>query len=327
MVASYNSNGAMFRSGPEVMATSRITHIQRERAILFDLEDSFPKFMGRALLWDEVPNGQDPPDFISSNPDARIGLELREWLDGDQMRPAKIRESRREEFHGILSHGWENEYQPKNFRGAFSSPRGGRVSRADELPLRREFFALAAEVDRRWADNSGHWERSYYETEFAHYPLLRKYFSAIRYIRGKPHGSNWIGGQGDGGAFDPKLPVGTLTQALDSKLSDYSTAEQQAHLKMHNLTELSLLVHGGFNIYAYNTPSGHISLDQIARHGAAYYSSHALCHIFNRVWFFHSLDTEDDLNRALGFAPGAGRVRWLAQLWPEFRVYAGSIPT
>src|SRR5258708_3578035 len=33
----------------------------------------------------------------------------------------------------------------------------------------------------------------------------------------------------------------------------------------------------------------------------------------------------DDLNQLIGFAPGEGLVRWLAQLWPDFRIYPGSV--
>jgi hypothetical protein len=308
------------------MATRWITHGQRERVVLTDLEASFPNFMGYAQLWTEVPHGQDPPDIISRDPGATIGLELREWLDGDQMGPAKARESQREQIHRVLSYDWERQYQPTNFRGAFPSPIGDeRISRADEQALREEFFACAAEVDRAWADDSDHWGNSYYLTEFPGYPLLRKYFSAIRYIGGEPPGLNWIGEQGDGGAFDPNIPVESLKQALDSKLSDYSKPEKQAHLNAHGLTELNLLVHGGFNIYAYNTPPGLLSLDEIAQHGAGHYAAHPQRYVFNHVWLFHSLDSADELNQLLGFAPGEGRVRWLAQLWPYFRKLPGSV--
>jgi hypothetical protein len=308
------------------MATPRITHIQRERAVLIDLEASFPNFMGQAHLWTEVPEGQDPPDFICREAGATIGLELREWLDGDQMRAAKGRESQRDQIHRILSYGWEQQYQPRNFRGAFPSPvEDERISRADEQQLREEFFACAAAVDRAWANDSDHWGNSHYLTEFPGYQLLTKYFSPIRYIGGEPHGLNWIGEQGDGEAFDPNIPVESLNLALDSKLSEYSTPEKQAHLFGHGLTELDLLVHGGFNIYAYNTPAGHLSLDEIARRGADYYAAHPLRHVFNRVWFFHSLDSADELNQLLGVAPDERRVRWLAELWPHFRIFPGSV--
>jgi hypothetical protein len=45
---------------------------------------------------------------------------------------------------------------------------------------------------------------------------------------------------------------------------------------------------------------------------------------FGRVWFFDSLDTADEVNQAIGFPAGYGRVRWLARLWPDFEVYSNS---
>lgn len=76
--------------------------------------------------------------------------------------------------------------------------------------------------------------------------------------------------------------------------------------------------------YAYNSPSGPLSLETIARRGAAFYAGHMQRQIFNRVWFFDSLDSADDINQLFGYPPGYGRVRWLSQLWPNFSVYPGS---
>jgi hypothetical protein len=308
------------------MAAPRLTHEQRERMVLDDLETSFPNFTGKSLSWVKVPEGHDPPDFISAAPHEGIGLEFIEWLDGGQMGPAKTRESQRERLHRVLTNNWERQYQPKNFRGAFPDPRMDvRIAPEDETPLQQEFFACAASVDRSWITNEDIWGNSYYQTDFSGYPLLQKYLAAIRYIGGEPHGLCWIGEQGDGGAFDPNTVVVTLKNALDSKLTYYSTPQKQAHLEAHGLGELNLLVHSGFNAYAYNTPSGHLTLEEIARLGADYYRCHPERHIFSRVWLFYSLDSADDLNKLLGFPSGAGRIRWLARLWPEFMVYPRSL--
>jgi hypothetical protein len=309
------------------MTAPRLTHEKREKLALDDVEASFPNFAAEGLTWVKVPDGQDPPDFVSRDPHRVVGLELVEWLDGNQMGPAKARELQRDQIHRVLARGWENRYVPRHFRGAFPLPRGTeRIERRDEHSLQEQFFACAADVDRNWSAKAGGCGNSYLETDLCAYSLLKKYFNAIRYIGGEPHGLCWIGEQGDGGAFDPNGVVETLKNALESKVSYYSTPDKQAHLKGHALTELNLLVHGGFNAYAYNTPSGHLSLEEIAKRGARYYASLAERHTFNRVWFFHSLDSEDQLNQLLGFAPGEGRVRWLAQLWPEFTIYAGSVP-
>lgn len=308
------------------MATPRINHGQREQSVLNDLERCFPNFAGQTGPWIKVPDGHDPPDFTSSDLRGVIGLELVEWLDGGQMGPAKTRESQREQIRRILTPDWEKEYQPTNVRGAFPNLIGAeKVARADELPLRREFFEYSAAVDREWNDDPERWGNVSRQSDFTGYPVLTKYFSAITYVGGAPHGLCWIGEGGDGGAFDPFATIETLKQALDSKLTAYSEPEKQAHLKTHNLTELNLLVHGGFNIYAYNMPAGHLTLEEIARSGADFYATHPLRHIFSRAWFFHSLDPADELNQLLGFPPGYGRVRWLAQLWPDFRICSGSL--
>ena len=307
------------------MATRRVNHNQRERAVLADLETSFPNFSGQSLSWTKVPDGQDPPDFRSPGLYGSIGLELREWLDGNQMGPAKVRESQRDWIHRVLTNNWENEYSPQYFCAAAISPRlNARIAPADEGPLRQEFLACSAYVDRRWLANADRTGGAYYQTEFPGFPLLASYIYAIRYIEGEPHGLCWIHEQGDGGAYDPAVTFKTLEQALDQKLSGYSTPEKRQHLKAHGLAELFLLVHGGFNAYAYNTPSAPLSLEEIAQRAAAFYAAHSQRQIFTRVWFFHSLDSADEINQLLGYRPGFGRVRWLAQLWPTFYVYAGS---
>lgn len=308
------------------MATSRLTHIQREQVVLTDLEASFPQFAGQVLSWTKVPDGQDPPDFVSRGLSGPIGLELIEWLDGKQMGPAKGRESQRDSIRRVLSANWQAEYQPQNFNLAVAMPDWSlRITRSEQTQVRQEFFACAANVDKTWHSNPERVGRGYLHTDFASYPVMGKYFSAIRYIGGEPHGFCWIDVEEDGGAYDPTVTVETLKQALDRKLSLYSTSATQAKLKTHSVTELYLLVHGGFNVYRYNKPSGPLSLEDIARRGAAFYSAHPQRQIFNRVWFFDSLDSADEINQLLGYPPGYGRVRWLAQLWPDFNVHPGSL--
>jgi hypothetical protein len=301
-------------------ATSRLTHGEREQIVLADLEASFPHFAGELLSWNKVPDGQDPPDFLGVSQNGMLGLELTEWLDGEQMTSAKGRESQRDQVHRVLASNWQNEYKPKNFRGAFLMIGNERISPADEAPLRKQFYAHAAEVDSTWFTNPERMGNTYYATKFPGYPLMAKYLN-VRYIGGAPHGMCWIHEQGDGGPYDPVATVTALNAALNRKLVDYSAPEKQAHLKAHNVIGLHLLAHGGFNAYAYNTPSGPLSLEEIAQRGSAFYAAQPQRQTFDRVWFFNSLDSADDLNQLIGIPPGHGRVRWLAQLWPNFRVY------
>jgi hypothetical protein len=145
---------ALFRTGynrtysPEVytslrtlMATPRLTHFQREQAVLNDLQAHFPRFTGLPLSWTNIPEGMDPPDFVGNGSGARVGLELVEWLDGNQMTEAKKREAVRNQIVRLLDQNWENEYRPHNFRAAFIEPRGERIAASDADGLQREFFA------------------------------------------------------------------------------------------------------------------------------------------------------------------------------------------
>jgi hypothetical protein len=303
------------------MAVVRLNHDQREQDVLTDLENHFPNFAGYPLQWAKVPDGEDPPDFLSRGPAGTVGLELIEWLDGKQMGPAKGRESQRDSIRRTLSEDWQAQYQPQNFSLAVLMPDWNqRISQSDKDLLRREFFACAESVDKAWFSNPERIGRAYYQTEFSGCPLMTRYFQGIRYIGGSPHGFCWIDVEEDGGAFDPAVTVLTLQQAIQKKLSLHSTPEKQSHLNAHGLAELYLLVHGGFNAYRYNTPSGPLSLDHIARQGADFVAAHPQRQMFNRVWFFDSLDSADEINQLLGYSPGYGRVRWLAQLWPDFRV-------
>ncbi len=308
------------------MATARLSHGQREQEVLTDLERHFPRFAGRHLSWSKVPDGQDPPDFIGRGAGGPVGLELIEWLDGRQMGPAKGRESQRDNIRRVVCENWQAHYQPQNFNLAVLMPNWSlRISVADEAQLRQELFACAESVDSAWLSNPERVGRGYYCTDLSTYPAMNKYFHAIRYIGGAPHAFCWIDIEEDGGAYDPTVTVQTLEQALDKKLRLYSRADKQAQLNAHGLTELYLLVHGGFSAYRYNTPSGPLTLDHIARRGASFYAADPQRTIFNRVWFFDSLDSADDVNQLLGYPSGYGRVRWLAQIWPNFTVYPDSL--
>jgi hypothetical protein len=94
--------------------------------------------------------------------------------------------------------------------------------------------------------------------------MLGKCLTSIQFRKGGAH-ELFVDVEEDGGAFDPKVTVETLKQSLDKKLQLYSKPDTKAKLKGHGLAEVNLLVHGGFNAHAYNTPAGHLCLEEIAR--------------------------------------------------------------
>jgi hypothetical protein len=305
------------------MATTTSSHFIREQSVLTDLEASFPNFTGKALSW--VHNSDDPPDFIAKTPAGVFGLEFREWLDEQQMNDAQGRDRQRKHLMTVIAKDWEREYQPKNILLASIDPRWGlRIASSDENLLRQEFHKCVAEVDRGWLVNPERIADRYHQMTFPTYPLMGTYFQAINYTGGSPLGVCWIQPEEDGGAYDSMAPVRALEDALEAKLAKFAKPGWQARLAKHNLVEHYLLIHGGWNAYKSNTPLYPLRLEQMAKRGAEFYATHQHRDLFNRVWFFDSLDSADDINALFGWPAGMGRVRWLAQLWPTFTMHEGS---
>ena len=116
------------------MTASQSSHAHREQTVLNELEASFPHFAGNHA-WKKVPDGQDPPDFLGYDLRRVTGLELREWLSGAQMTPAKGRESQRDHIRRVLCRDLKSGYKPRNFASVVISPKSGvRISKADEAP-------------------------------------------------------------------------------------------------------------------------------------------------------------------------------------------------
>jgi hypothetical protein len=301
------------------------THAGREVAVIEDLERSFPDFTGRSLSW--IHNPDDPPDFLAAGPNGAVGLELREWLDGEQMNAAQAHYRQREHLAEIFSAGWEHEYQPKNFVLAAVEPLWGlRITKKDESSLRREFYECATTVDQTWLTNPERINCFFYQMAFSRYPTMQKYLRAIRYTSGPSHGCVWFQIEEDGGAYSPTASVQSLEKALDDKLLKFDRPEWRVRLAKHKLVEHHLLIHGGWNVYKNNTPHHPLTLEQIATRAADFYAAHPKRDLFDRVSFFDSLDSADDINERVGFPAGAGRIRWLAEIWPSLKVHAGSTP-
>jgi hypothetical protein len=296
------------------------THYNRELATLNDLQINFPDFTGMGLSW--VHNPDDPPDFIAQGLSGPTGLELREWLDGQQMSAAQHREDQREHLMKILGDGWEQEYRPINIALASVEPHWGlKIAAAEEVALRQEFYKCAAQVDQTWLTNPDRFGHGYYQTEFLGFPLMTKYLGAIRYIEGSPYNSVWFQIEPDGGQYDPGDSVQRLEDALEDKLVKFAKPDRQAKLAKHGIVETFLLIHGGWNAYVSNSPHHPLGLDEIAKRGAKCYAAHAQRNMFSRVWFFESLNSADEVNALFGMPASTGRVRWLAQVWPILRVY------
>jgi hypothetical protein len=285
----------------------------REEIILEDLNQHFPEVFHPLTPWKLLSRGEDPPDAIGISVGGKhVGLELTEWLHGDQMTRAKGREAMRKDLARILD--WKNHPKPQNFQIAIVGPRWGtRVKQSDAVSLCREFHAAIYWADNNWESESRWPPVILMGPDLQTYPVLNKYVACIQFLPGKAgdltqYGISWIDFQLDGGAYDPNVASQALIESISDKAAYYETAERVAHLERQELDELLLLVHGGFNQAAYNTPfhAPWKSLTDVAREAAFYCAANSTP--FNQVWLFHSL----------------GNQRSLAQLSPEFHFHPSS---
>ena len=309
------------------MANLRLSHAQREGAVIQELQTSFPGFAG-VPSW--TPISDDPPDFTGTCSNGLVGLELVEWLDGAQMGAAQARRSYRKKLWNLLGASWATEYHPLNLSSAVVCPFWDKkVTRSDEAGLHAEFWSFMEEIDRTWKTNPERVGDKLF-ADHSSRPLLSKYVQMIRLRAGeqswKTHGFSWIDIEEDGGAYEPSDVIRTLEQAIMKKIDLYSDPGSDGRLKSKNLKRLELLVHGGFNLYAYNTPRGRLSITEIASAGAAFYTGlPAARQRFDRIWIFNSLNPAGDWNALVGLPRDFGRLRWLAELWPDYGIDSRSV--
>jgi hypothetical protein len=205
-----------------------LTHDEREREVIARVEGQFPNFAGNTRPWRKIPDGQDPPDFISDNPGARIGLELREWLDGTQMGNAKMWESIATRFNKVLSEGWERQYQPQHCNWVVLELRESKkLEDADEQAFQAEFFNCVARIDTVNAAPFAAKDSFFRMQDLSKYPTLRKYLLYLVFVGGKPLGSRWFVAQRSLGVFDPNSARLALENAIDDKMRDHATVRKK----------------------------------------------------------------------------------------------------
>jgi hypothetical protein len=304
------------------MARKKVSQQAHEKIVIEGLEASFPHFAGD-LTWSPAPAGQDPPDLIGMGPQTRLGLELTKWLDGPQMSVAQAHLTKRERMLTVLLHDPAKDYRPTSFTLVEITPDWSvRLDPKDEAALRTEFFGNLEAINQTWQTHPRRQGLWLIQTDFSAFPTMAKYIESIKFVASLKNEYLFIDFVEAHGEYSPDRALDALKTAIDKKLSDYATAEKQAHLAASNLTELGLLVHGDFDTFAYNTPHGRLA--EVGQEAAAFYASHPHRSVFGRVWLYDALKPASKWNEMIGLKPDTGGVAWLAQLWPEFVIYPGS---
>ena len=124
--------------------------------------------------------------------DRRIGVELVEWLNQEEMCNAKGMERIQDSILSAVGKQPDNTTENIYFICLFPTPKA-RVKPADEALFRRELFRYIDEIDRRWpSQHSWQGPQGYRATseEFSSFPVLQKYIVSIQFIPRK----RYVGG-------------------------------------------------------------------------------------------------------------------------------------
>jgi hypothetical protein len=244
-----------------------------------------PDFAGRAL---ECKPGADPPDFIGTDAEGkRVGVELGEWLNEEQMRISVARERKKDSFMSAVKS--EEVEPPTNVGMVWMGKLDGVALRAeDAAQFQKEIFAYVAEIDRRWQENDEwHGRQGHPITDFSKYPTVAKYLGSLTFISRERmptiKGIAWLTFPGEGGAYTPRDAVDALLELIRKKTAKYAYLHKE-----QRLSELYLVAYYD-RALIYNTPyiGPGFGWDEIAAIAGAEIAKNPGA--FQKVFLFNSL--------------------------------------
>jgi hypothetical protein len=223
-----------------------------------------PDFAGE-LLRNWIQPTQDPPDILCTTTSGRrIGVELGEWLNEDQIRGAKGREAIQESVLKAIGTQPDNNFENIYFAFLHSRPKA-RVKPVDIPSFRHEILKLARDVDHRW-DEEPDWQspQGCFFEDFTQYPTVGTYIQLVRFfprrhyegwsLRGQevkrtwPAGCDWLVFPMRGGAYSSDAMVDAMRSIIAKKIEKYEAKPPQ-----QRMDDFYLLIHYN-QALLYNTP-------------------------------------------------------------------------
>jgi hypothetical protein len=240
---------------------------ENEKAIFSAFLRAAPDFVGEEIAdWKQPTDENDFPDIVcKSKTGNRVGVELGEWLNEDQMRSAKGMERTQQSILEAI--GGQGKNTTENIFCVWLLPAvRARIKPADATQFRTELFQMIEEVDQRWPDERfWHGPRGFRASgdELAPYAILQKYLNGIhffpsdRYEGWPPDGRKvkrqWFEGQpwilfpARGGSYSKDTMLQPLLELLAEKKEHYSSAGTGFH-------HLTLMIYYN-SALIYNSPA------------------------------------------------------------------------
>ena len=198
-------------------------------------------------------SGQDPPDVLCIEKwGRRIGVELANWLDEEQMAASIERE--RLEHSYLEAIRSEEVAPPENIGLVWLSERlDTRLQQIDAESFRKELFELINEIDHQWFSNEDRDNpQGVFIRRFPNHSCLERHLQLLTIYSRKDFdtmlGFRWIDFPMTGGAYTPDTMVEALLEILRKKSLKYANLHRE-----QGLEELHLVIYYNKALF-HNTP-------------------------------------------------------------------------
>ncbi|HYJ85057.1 MAG TPA: hypothetical protein VEW46_03310 [Pyrinomonadaceae bacterium] len=286
---------------------------KNERLIFDSFLNVCPDFAGELIQeWDVVEEWYakraiDPPlqpfdkrpDIIAVTASGRrIGVELKSWVNREQIADARKQERIQENI--LKAIGKQPPNKTQHIGQVWLSPKQLRFDAGDDLHFREQLFVFVEKVDKDCSQSPEREQNLLQDqdrNDFAAFPILEKYLDRVRFHSKVRHRSNnWITFPYSASFFSSKTMLDTLKRALLTHRDDEKYKDLRKHV---GLDEVYLLVHYDFKAFAYNTP---FDAPNFGFKEAAKFASNALQgdggH-FDRIFLFHFLCGKEKAYRVI----------------------------
>ena len=255
-----------------------------------------PKFAGEELTSNE--EGPDPPDILcAAKSGKKIGIEITQWVEHDQVSSGKAREFLQNSFLKVIDSG--RVPRPDRIGWVDLNLKAGRLKVADEANFRTELYELLKRENATPdpAPNDGPprhvpaWlsPQGAPVDDFSEFPTLGKYLKDLwifprARLKSAHAGYEWIRFELAGGAYTPEWMVQAAIDRIRAKIQKYERANPRSK---YGLKEFDLLCAYSDEALLHNTPTHGIDFgfpDLAAKVARALKDE---IEVFDRIFLFH----------------------------------------
>lgn len=215
---------------------------EHEKAIFEAFFRVYPHFAGEPIQGEakQPADENEFPDVICTTVSGkRIGVELAEWFNEQEMRTAKSMERIQNSILEAI--GPQRNNETDNIYVVWPRPKvKGRIMSEDKTAFREEIFQCIADVDKSWGSEGFRCGPQGYEAQtedLKRFPQLAKYLAAIRFFprqwyfgwppngylakRTWSAGQNWIIFPARGGSYSEDTMLQPLLELIAQKQEHY----------------------------------------------------------------------------------------------------------